>query len=70
MAFSADAVVTVVVSLATQPKPVEELGGLVWGMAEGMDEHVSSRDKLWWRNPKLLGGVAIAIVVVLNIIFI
>ena len=70
VAFSADAIVTVVVSLATQPKPVEELRGLVWGMAEGMDEHVSSRDKLWWRNPKLLGGVAIAIVVVLNIIFI
>ncbi len=70
VAFSADAIVTVVVSLATQPKPVEELSGLVWGMAEGMDEHVSSRDKLWWRNPKLLGGVALAIVVVLNIIFI
>ena len=70
VAFVADAIVTVVVSLATQPKPVEELRGLVWGMAEGMDEHVSSRDKLWWRNPKLLGGVAIAIVIVLNIIFI
>ena len=30
VAFMADAVVTVVVSLFTQPKPVEELRGLVW----------------------------------------
>jgi len=69
VAFVADAVVTVVVSLATQPKPVEELEGLVWGM-EAKREKESRRDRLWWRNPRLLGGVAIAIVVVLNIIFI
>jgi len=69
VAFVADAVVTVVVSLATQPKPVEELDGLVWGM-EAKREKESRRDRLWWRNPRLLGGVAIALVVVLNIIFI
>ena len=28
------------------------------------------RDRLWWRSPALLGGVAIAIVIALNIIFI
>ena len=39
-------------------------------MAEGMDLKLSSRDTLWWRNPKLLGAGAIAIVIVLNIIFI
>ena len=70
VAFLADAVVTVVVSLATQPKPVEELRGLVWGMAEGADVRPSKRDRLWWRNPRLLGGVAIVIIVILNIIFI
>jgi solute:Na+ symporter, SSS family len=69
VAFVADAVVTVVVSLATQPKPVEELEGLVWGM-EAEREKESRRDRLWWRNPRLLGGVAIAAVVVLNIVFI
>jgi SSS family solute:Na+ symporter len=69
VAFVADAVVTVVVSLATQPKPVEELDGLVWGM-EAEREKESRRDRLWWRNPRLLGGVAIAAVIVLNIIFI
>jgi solute:Na+ symporter, SSS family len=69
VAFVADAVVTVVVSLLTQPKPVEELDGLVWGM-EAKREKESRRDRLWWRNPRLLGGVALAIVVILNIIFI
>jgi solute:Na+ symporter, SSS family len=70
VAFLPDAIVTVAVSHVTQPKPVEELRGLVWGMAEGTDVRLSRRDRLWWRNPKVLGGVAIAIVIVLNIIFI
>ena len=70
VAFVLDAIVTVVVSLATQPKPVEELRGLVYGMAEGTDLKLSRRDSLWWRNPKVLGAGAIAIVIVLNIIFI
>ena len=39
-------------------------------MAEGTDVKLSRRDSLWWRNPKVLGGGAIAIVIVLNIIFI
>jgi solute:Na+ symporter, SSS family len=70
VAFVADAIVTVAVSLATRPKPVEELRGLVYGMAEGTDERRSPRDRVWWRNPKLLGAGALALVVVLNIIFI
>jgi hypothetical protein len=32
--------------------------------------NLDPRDRLWWRSPWLLGGVAIAMVVVLNIIFI
>jgi solute:Na+ symporter, SSS family len=70
VAFLPDAIVTVAVSLVTQPKPVEEPPGLVWGMAEGTDVRLSRRDRLWWPTPKVLGGVAIAIVIVLNIIFI
>lgn len=70
IAFLADAVVMVVVSLVTTPKPREELRGLVWGMASTEDqEHVDKRDTLWWRSPVLLGGVALAILVVLNIVF-
>ncbi len=72
IAFIVDAVVLVVVSLVTRPKPTEELRGLVWGLtrAEEEEENADPRDKLWWRSPALLGGVALAILVVLNIIFI
>ena len=71
IAFLVDAVVMVAVSLVTQPKPTEELRGLVWGLtrAEEAEENADPRDKLWWRSPAVLGGVAIALVVILNIIF-
>jgi len=71
IAFLVDAAVMVVVSLVTKPKPTEELRGLVWGLTrdEEPEENQDPRDKLWWRSPALLGGVAIAMVVVLNIVF-
>src|SRR4051812_40634138 len=72
IAFLVDAAVLVAVSLVTKPKPTEELRGLVWGLNREAEpeENEDPRDKLWWRSPELLGGVAIAILVVLNIIFI
>jgi solute:Na+ symporter, SSS family len=71
IAFLADAIVLVVVSLVTKPKPTEDLRGLVWGLTRKEEKEVNEdpRDKLWWRSPALLGGVAIGILVVLNIIF-
>jgi len=71
-AFVAGVVVLVLVSLVTKPKPEEELRGLVWGLTrkEERDVDADPRDKLWWRSPALLGGVAIAMLVVLNILFI
>jgi SSS family solute:Na+ symporter len=71
IAFLVDAAVMVTVSLVTRPKPTEELRGLVWGLtrAEEAEENADPRDKLWWRSPALLGGVAIVLVVILNIIF-
>ena len=64
-------VVTVLVTLVTKPKPEEELRGLVWGTTRKAEreENYDPRDVLWWRSPWLLGGVAIAILVALNIIF-
>src|SRR4051794_15779345 len=73
IAFVADAVVTVAVSLVTRPKPEEELRGLVWGLTrkeEDPEEHPDPRDRLWWRSPALLGAGALVLVVVLNIVFI
>ena len=72
IAFLVDGAVLILVSLVTQPKPEEELRGLVWGLTrKDADKEVEDeQDKVWWRSPALLGGVAIAILVVLNIIFI
>src|ERR1700689_4261278 len=72
IAFLVDAAVMILVSLVTKPKPTEELRGLVWGLTRAEEAEVNEdpRDKLWWRSPALLGGVAIALVVILNIILI
>jgi SSS family solute:Na+ symporter len=69
-AFVADLVVTVLVSLVTRPKPVSELAGLVWGVHDPNAPDPASVPKpVWWKSPKLLGGVALGIVLVLSIIF-
>jgi SSS family solute:Na+ symporter len=71
MAFVVDGVVIIVVSLVTQPKATEDLRGLVWGLTrDEAEEDEDPRDKLWWRSPWLLGGVTIAVIIALNIIFI
>ena len=67
VAFVVDAIVTVVVTLVTKPKPVEELQGLVYGMAN-VDESISRHDH-WWESPKLLGGAVLAGATVLTIVF-
>jgi solute:Na+ symporter, SSS family len=68
IAFGVGVGVAVVVSMFTKPKPVEELDGLVYGMAK-VDEKVPPEDRVWWRNPNLLGFGALAIGLVLCIIF-
>jgi len=73
-AFSAivvGAIVTVVVSLVTKPKPTSELVGLVYGIPDpdAGDPHEGHVRK-WYESPKLLGFTALGIVVVLSIIFI
>jgi len=70
-AFVADAVVTVVVTLFTKPKPLSELRGLVWGVPDpdAGDPH-EGYVRRWWESPKLLGFTALGIVLVLSLIFI
>ena len=51
-----DAIVSVVVTLFTEPKPVEELQGLVYGMANERGAHIEARTQAWYRQPWLLGG--------------
>jgi solute:Na+ symporter, SSS family len=61
LAFGVDAVVTVLVTLRTRPKPVEELQGLVYGMAN--TEGAQSR------TPKVLGGAVLVGATILTIVF-
>jgi len=67
LAFVADAIVTVAVTLMTRPKPTEELQGLVYGMAN-VDE-AALRRHAWWESPKLLGFTVLALGAILTIIF-
>ena len=69
VAFIADAVVTVIVSLMTKPKPVEELQGLVWGMAN-VDEGATAADRVWYRSPALLAGGILALTATASLLFI
>jgi SSS family solute:Na+ symporter len=66
-AFVVDALVTVIVTYMTTPKPVEQLQGLVYGMAN-IDEsdRVAHR---WWESPKLLGFTTLAGATILTIVF-
>jgi solute:Na+ symporter, SSS family len=69
-AFIVDIVVSVVVTMVTQPKPESELRGLVWSMTPRSDFHDANEgDLAWWQHPNKLAAVAGAMVIVLNIIF-
>jgi SSS family solute:Na+ symporter len=68
LAFVADAVVTVAVTLVTTPKPVSELQGLVYGMAD-IDEFEARRQHAWWESPRLLGFTVLALAAILTIVF-
>jgi SSS family solute:Na+ symporter len=72
VAFVADAVVTVGVSLITPQKPEDELRGLVWGLPrkDAEPERMEEGEQLWYRSPWLLGAGAIVLVVILNFVFI
>jgi SSS family solute:Na+ symporter len=70
VAFVVDIVLSVVVSLATRPKPVEELRGLVYSETpkeDLVDPDEASRP--WYQRTLPLAGIALVMVVILNLIF-
>jgi SSS family solute:Na+ symporter len=67
-AFVIDALVTVVVTYMTRPKPESELEGVVWGKVSVGDADDEDRGS-WWQSPGLLGGIALAASAALTIIF-
>jgi SSS family solute:Na+ symporter len=71
VAFVADILVSVVVSLMTAPKPESELRGLVYSLTpkEDRTEHPVGDEAVWYRSTPLLAGVAAVLVVILNVVF-
>ncbi len=70
VAFVLCVVVTVVVTMMTTPKTDEELQGLVRGVgATDLSAGELVGDRTWYRNPVLLGGVAVALAALLYIPF-
>jgi SSS family solute:Na+ symporter len=66
-AFTTCAVVTTLVSLATRPRPAEELRGLVYSLTP----HAADEDKVlsWYRRPSALAAIILLSVATLNVIF-
>jgi len=71
LAFVTAVLVAYLVTLGTQAKPEGELRGLVYGLAgaSASGEVILAADKVWWRNPILLGGIAVGLALVLYIPF-
>jgi SSS family solute:Na+ symporter len=69
-AFVVDIVLSVVISLATQPKPASELRGLVYSETpreDLIDPEEASHP--WYQRTLPLAGIALVLVIILNVIF-
>jgi len=66
VAFGLDIVVSLLITAVTRGPDPARLRGVVW---EGRAARGGGPSDAWWRRPVLLGGGAIAIGVVLNVIF-
>jgi SSS family solute:Na+ symporter len=67
-AFVVDILVSVVVTMGTQPRVESELRGLVYSLTpreDLLDDHADH----WWLSPTKLAGVSLFLVIVLNVIF-
>jgi SSS family solute:Na+ symporter len=69
IAFCLDAVVSVGVTFVTDPKPIEELEGLVYGMAAEEDPPRRA-DSGWYRSPKVLAFTLLGLTCVVSLFFI
>jgi solute:Na+ symporter, SSS family len=70
VAFIVDIALSVAISVVTRPKPVEELKGLVY--SETPREDLVDADEAsypWYRRTIPLAGIALVLVIVLNVLF-
>jgi solute:Na+ symporter, SSS family len=70
IAFATVVIVALIITPLTTPKPHEELRGLVYGLEHtgGVSDAIAG-DAAWYRSPLLLGGIALALSVLLYIPF-
>lgn len=70
-AFVVDVVVTVIVTMVTKPKPLDEVKGLIWGVPDPDNPDAADAGKVraWWESPKVLGFTALGITAALSLIF-
>jgi SSS family solute:Na+ symporter len=69
-AFVVDVILSVIVSMVTKPKPVESLVGLVY--SETPKEQRTDPNEAgypWYRRTAPLAGIALVMVIILNLIF-
>ncbi|HET9860306.1 MAG TPA: sodium:solute symporter family protein [Nocardioidaceae bacterium] len=70
VAFVVDIIVSVAVSMATRPKEESSLRGLVYSLTPKDDFHdPDQRDLAWWQQPTKLAGIALVLVIALNLAF-
>jgi SSS family solute:Na+ symporter len=56
--------------LATRPKEESSLRGLVYSLTPKDDFHdPDERDLSWWQQPTKLAGIALVLVIALNLAF-
>ncbi|GIM94282.1 sodium:solute symporter family protein [Paractinoplanes toevensis] len=69
LAFVVAVVTALIVTQFTPAKPENELQGLVYGMGgeATSTETIIAGEKVWWRNPVLLGAIAVVLALVLYI---
>ncbi|MBS4042778.1 MAG: sodium:solute symporter family protein [Chitinophagaceae bacterium] len=65
IAFVICFIVTVLVSLITKPKPENSLVGLVYSLTPKQTD----QEKVWYKNPLMLGIIVLVVTLILNIIF-
>ena len=69
-AFVVDIVLSVIVTLFTTPKPAAELRGLVYTETPKSDfEDLSEPKPPFWKRPVPVAGVALVLVIILNVTF-
>jgi len=68
-AFVGTFVTTIIVTLFTKPRPVSELKGLVWGVAnpDSPDAHESLEATAWYRSPVIMGVTVLTLMIAASI---